>query len=224
MKAERPLIRELIRTLAVVLAALAAAGGAVWGVTAWIRGPHLSPDPGVTVSDMDSMIEKHADMIDRGMELLWRHHELFEDFMLIRGDASSGYMGGPGWPLGSVNHRLYMSDGEWQTVMEMMALLEPYCIIYQPAWGALESGCDAWSVTFHFSVADDVRPWREGSVDMTYTYIRCAGEGHEDADPAACEALRACWSDTFRRCDSYEPMGSAYGYRGVRWNGRGDGP
>lgn len=201
-----------MQALAGIAVTAALAGAAVVWMLSAAGKPYVPRRQAPKASVVDRLFEENFELIDRGMDILWRHHEVFDDLMMMEGRASTCTVGGNGWDIRGVNYRLYMTEAEWQTVLAMDDALGPYSMTYTLAseeTGFRES-CRARSISIAFHAADDVRPWKEGWTEVTYDYIRCAEADHEGFDPS-CPGLRRYIGDQL------EPLGPDWWYRGARF-------
>ena len=212
MNVDRQLRRELFGALAgIVVTALLVGAAVLWMLTAAGK-PYVPRQQDPKVSAFDALFEENFELIDRGMDILWRHHEVFDDLMMVEGRASNCTVGGNSWDIHGVNYRLYMTEAEWQTVLDMYDTLAPYSMTYDQAGGSygVLNPCRSWSISITFHAADDTRPWKEGWTELVYDYIRCTEATHGGFDPS-CSALRRFAGDRF------EPMGPDWWYRGERF-------
>ena len=212
MNADRQLRRELLEALAGLTVTMLAVGAmVVWLLTAAGK-PYVPRQEAPKVSAFDRLFEENFELIDRGMDILWRHHEVFDDLMMMEGRTSTCTVGGNGWDIHGVNHRLYMTEAEWRAVLTMYDTLNPYSMTYYPESRppGVPEPCGAWSIRLEFHAADDARPWREGRTYLVYEYVRCTEAAHEGFDPS-CAGLR-------REVEAQlEPMGPDWWYRGERF-------
>lgn len=133
--------------------------------------------PEITAADVDRVFDENTDAFNRGMDALWRHHELFDDLMEREGRSSNCSIGGASWRLDEIRYGDYMTDEEWQAVLDMWALIEPYCIIYYAP--LKDDGCRAWALRVLYSVSDGVIPSNGARTELSYVYTRCTEESHE---------------------------------------------
>ena len=211
MSADGRLRREFFGALVGLAVTAALVGAAVVCLLTAAGRPFVPRQQNPKASAFDRRFKENFALIDQGMDILWRHHEVFDDLMMIEGRASTCTVGGNGWDIRGVNYRLYMTEAEWQTVLDMYDALDPYSMTYEQASGPYQplKPCGSWSISVTFHAADDARPWKEGWMELTYDYVRCTEATHEGFDPS-CFALR-------RAGESLNLLGPDWWYRGERF-------